>query len=156
MYSEIKLVARAKDSSGTPPIFTASADIEFDSLGNFVMCNSDEGIEQITLKALLTETSPNDNYGTDMVRLKGQKLRTVIQSVLVNELSQSFNLVKSNQKAFLTKYATQDTGQVINTLRYSKVVRPDKTTLSIRFGVQTLRNKLEADYSQVKDVKVQF
>lgn len=140
MFKELKLFPRRKTSDGTTVVYASSADIDYDVFGNFILCDSIEGLSQVVVKAVITKSQP-DGYGTMLQTLKGTKNKPLLKALLTMEIIRCYNVVKNNQIIFLNKYPLLDREQIIANVQYVKVISPSLTSIKITLRVQSLQQR---------------
>lgn len=154
MIEDIKLFNRISDSDVTNQTpFNSSADINFDENGNFVKCeNSDEGIEQNLLKAVLTNLQI-DGYGTDIVKLIGSQNHAYIKGKMLNEVTTAISVLKKYQMDFYKDNPTYNKKSIINDILYLYVTDYDKTSIDVDVKIQSyydyLKNQLSLKPIQI-------
>lgn len=144
-FSQLKLVSRAPQS-GIPTVYTSSADIDYDKDGNFVLCNSTEGLEQVLLKGAFT-SAQSDGYGTMLPTLVGTKSKRLITTLIMSELVKCYNLIKKYQVDFLIANPGMDKKQIIGKLLSVQVAKSTPTAIQVRLKTESLYESSKANSS---------
>lgn len=142
MIQELKLYNRSPDTTEvnqTP--FSGKSDISFDIYGNFVKCTGEEGLEQNSLKALLTDTQL-DGYGTDARKLLGKKNLEYVRGKLLYQILSTLDTLKTAQLQFLSKHPTYDKRNIVADVLNVKVDKKTNTSIICSLKVQSLQKKL--------------
>lgn len=141
-YSELKLVSRISNATGIPTVFSSSADLEYDKDGNFVLCSSEQGLEQVLLKGAFTSLQFN-GYGTLLATIIGTKSIKLLTALLISELVKCYNLIKKFQLEFLQQHPEMDKRQILSKLQYVQVAKASPTRLNVRLKVESLEDTLK-------------
>ncbi len=134
---ELKLISRLNPNVVEDIPFNGFSDLDYDDVGFWVRCNTDEGLEQNFAKAVLTSVQTN-GYGTNIRKLIGKKTLSFIQGQLVGEIISTIDTLKSHQAAFINSYPSYDKGQAVGNLYNLKVSKTAPNKLNVNVKVSSL------------------
>lgn len=141
MITELKLITRNKVEGYNFEF--SNMDIEFDNRGFLKTCNSDEGLNQNFMKAVIT-ANQSDGYGTNLYKLLGKPNITYIKVKLMQEILTTMYVLREAQLGLYNdSNGNFDSGQIVNKVAnlYFKDVSP--TSIFIDVKVQSLKKSIE-------------